>query len=1150
MINHNVFNPSLPNTTNVDWSNLQGSSKALALSYAYKKSNNPLLVIVNNISEGIKLEKSILFFLNKKDEKNILFFPDHETLPYDQITPHQDIISDRIKLLYSLNKREKYLLIISIHTLLNVLPPKEYINKNTFILNKNETIDIQKFTLNLEKLGYYHVSQVLSHGEYSIRGGIIDIFPMGSKKPFRIELFDNDIESMREFDVESQISDKIIDNIEILPAKEYPLTDDSIKLFKEQWHETFDFNPKKCSFYQSIIKKIATAGTEYYIPLFFKNTETLLDYLPDNIEYVQVGNIFESAKQYFKEATDRFDQINFDKHRAILHPSKLFLTPDYLFSTLKKKKNILIKDKSKHCDFKCSKLPNLTFDIRKKEPLERFKSYISNSSTKILIVAESLGRNEIISSLLNNENISFETSKNWDAFLESKSKLSITIGFIDEGFHIEDQNIAIITENDLFGYQNTPGVNRSKSKSEPKDAIKNLIELEEDSPVVHTKYGIGLYKGLIRLNANETSEYICLSYLDNDLIYVPVTSLHLINRYSGIDKEKVQLTKLGNNQWSKEKVKAIEQIKDIAAELLELYAHRKEQTGFTFNIDQSKYFLFCSKFQYNETYDQTNAIKNVLSDMASKLPMDRLICGDVGFGKTEVAMRAAFIAVTNKKQVAILVPTTLLASQHTQTFIDRFSGLNIKIETLSRFKTASQNKQIKEDLKNGKIDIIIGTHTLLQKNIKFFDLGLLVIDEEHRFGVKQKEFITALRSKIDILTLTATPIPRTLNMSLNGIRDISIIATPPEKRLSIKTFIHEKNKSILREAIMREFLRGGQVYFLYNEIQSIENMYEELSILVPEAKIRIAHGQIPKKNLEQIMKDFYHSKFNLLLCTTIIENGLDLPTANTIIVNRADKFGLAQLHQLRGRVGRSHHQAYAYLIIPGKKLITKDALKRLEALSTLTDLGAGFSLATHDLEIRGTGDILGEKQSGSIQKIGFSLFSELLDKTIKAMKANVGKIELTLSNYRCEINLNAPAIIPEDYMPSVKSRLVMYKRIADADSEEKLYSLQIEMIDRFGLLPEYLKNYFLISKYQLEAEKLGISKIELNSMGGYMILVDKPNINPDSIIDLIKENPKEYQLKGPNKIMFNKILKENQSRFEYIEKLLETLEPSDTIYNL
>lgn len=1112
----------------VYWTRLYGSGPSLAISKLSDEYDGLIVVIVPDMLSVTKLTNELDFFA--KDQP-IFTLPDWETLPYDHFSPHQDIISEKLLTLYKLLSIKKGILVVSITTVMHYLVPRDYIKHNSFVLHKNNELNLSALRNDLQARGYYLVNQVMEHGEFAIRGSIFDIFPMGSNKPYRIDLFDNEVDSIREFDPETQRSLQELESINLLPAREFPFNEDGINEFKSKWDILF---PKSLDspIYQSISHGNSVPGIEYYLPLFFSETETLFDYLPNNSLLIQIGDLYNAAQIFWNEINKRYEQLRYDLTHPLLPPKDIFIPVNNLFGSFKSWPQIQITDKEHKAaiDFKSQKLPNLTTPALLQNLLK------TTSSSRILFCAESVGRREALLEWLKRINIQPKSYKTWHDFLLNDELLGISIGQLEEGLWLE--NIIIIPEALLFGQQVMQRRRRTQVKQDPEAIIKDLTELKIGDPVVHIDHGIGRYQGLQTLKAGgQKGEYLVIEYADAAKLYVPIASLHLISRYMGASPENAPYNALGSKQWEKAKRKAQEKIHDVAAELLDIYAHRALKTGFAFQKDAEQYQNFAATFPFETTIDQKTAIDQVIHDMTSTQSMDRLICGDVGFGKTEVAMRAAFLAIQNNKQVAILTPTTLLTQQHYNNFQDRFAGWPINIAMLSRFNIPKQQAIIIEQLKQGKIDLVIGTHKLLQKDIAFKDLGLLIVDEEHRFGVKQKEKIKSLRAGIDILTLTATPIPRTLNMALSGIRDLSIIATPPEKRLSIKTFVQDYNAQLIREAILRETLRGGQVYFLHNDIATIEQKAHELKQLIPEARIEIAHGQMRERQLEQIMSNFYHLRFNVLLCTTIIESGIDIPTANTMIINNADKFGLAQLHQLRGRVGRSHHQAYAYLLVRSKQHITRDAKKRLDAISAMKDLGAGFTLATHDLEIRGAGEILGEEQSGQIQAIGFNLYTEFLDHAVKTLKSG-GEPDLT---YGTDIDLQIPSLIPDTYVFNVNTRLTLYKRIANAKNKTELHELQVELVDRFGLLPQPTKNLFAITELKLQAEPLGIRSIKAGKTSGVIEFIEKPNIDPTTIINLIQKHPETYQFAGKNKLKFSFEEDTPQKKIAKFEKLFNNI---------
>lgn len=1111
---------------------MNSSYQSLTICKTAKQHDGPVLVIAPNISLISQLEQELQFFAGDAN-LTILTFPDWETLPYDHFSPHQDIISQRLLTLYKLLSLKKGIVLVSINTIMHRIAPRDYIAKHSFILHVHEDLAPEQLAEDLTNKNYHRVNQVIQHGEFAVRGSIIDVFPMGSALPFRIDFFDDSVDSIREFDPETQKSSQTLDEIMLLPAREYPLNKQGITHFQQNWPNFFRRELSNCPLYQNIMSGISFPGIEYYLPLFFGQTRTLFNYLPKNSLIIKIGELNQPAEIFWQEINARYDQLGHDITHPILPPKEMFIPANELFGYQKQFFQIKIEQKP-------SNLPDLTIDSKAKQPLEKLQKFLQKSKQRVLFCTESAGRREALLGLLNHIDIHPDICRLWHEFLGNKNPLSICVSPLTAGFKLED--IIVITESELFSRQIMQRRLRAPTEQDTETVVRDLTELHVGDPVVHIDHGIGRYLGLQKLTAGgQTAEYLTIEYADDAKLYIPISSLHLIGRYLGTSPENAPISKLGSKQWGKAKRKAIEKIRDVAAELLDIYARRAAKTGHKFSIPEDQYKIFAGSFPYEETPDQQTAITATLNDMALPICMDRLICGDVGFGKTEVAMRSAFIAAQNSKQTAILVPTTLLAQQHYDNFRDRFAEWPINVVMLSRFNSPQQQKTIIEQIKAGKADIIIGTHKLLQQDVKFKNLGLLVIDEEHRFGVKQKEKIKSLRANIDILTLTATPIPRTLNMALSGIRDLSIIATPPEKRRAIKTFVQKYNKHIIREAILREVFRGGQVYFLHNDIATIEKTAHELQNLIPEIKIEIAHGQMRERRLEQIMSNFYHARFNVLVCTTIIESGIDVPTANTIIINRADNFGLAQLHQLRGRVGRSHHQAYAYLLIPPEKSISKDAQKRLDAVSAMEDLGSGFILATHDLEIRGAGEILGEDQSGQIQAIGFNLYMDFLEQAVKTLKSGKN-LDLEKPLYHgLVIELQIPALIPDEYVYDVNTRLTLYKRIASAKNRADLHELQVELIDRFGLLPGATKNLFAIANLKLKAEPLGIQKIKSGITDGYIEFADKPNIEPQTIIQLIQKYPDIYKLTGSGRLNFIYQDKSSEKRIMQISELIDKL---------
>lgn len=1136
----NPLSPPLPQKIGerLRWGSFYGSALGLAISNAARSSRKLNVIMTADMLSAAQMEDQLHFFA---PDMAILSFPDWETLPYDQFSPHQDIISQRLATLYRLPQLREGILIVPITTLMQRIAPQAYLDASSFVLARGEQLHLDALRIKLERGGYRCVTQVMEHGEFAVRGSIFDIFPMGSIQPYRIDLLGDEVDSIRVFDPESQRSLEKMDKINLLPAREFPLTESAITQFRQRWRDKFAGNPVNCPIYQDISHGNSSPGIEYYLPLFFDNTATLFDYLPPDSLLMSMGNLVEAADNYWLEIRERYEQRSHDITRPLLSPMELFLPAPEIFNKINQFSSIQIQlESSQQYNIACTPPPVLLVDHKAAQPLAALQHFLQETQARLLFCTETAGRREALLELLKNIAIKPMLFSTWQEFLSSDHPLGITVAALSEGLCLTEPPLTIITENQLFG-QKILQQRRRKLREYDSDAIvRNLTELHVGAPVVHIDHGVGRYVGLQKLTSGGIeAEYLTLEYAGGDKLYVPVASLHLISRYSGADVEQAPLHRLGTEQWQKAKRKAAEQIRDVAAELLELYARREARTGHQYAAPQEAYRAFSAAFPFEETPDQQQAIEAVIHDMTSGKSMDRLVCGDVGFGKTEVAMRAAFIATQESKQVALLVPTTLLAQQHYQNFTDRFADWPVNIDMISRFRSQKEQVAILDKLKSGKVDIIIGTHKLLQQDIGFSKLGLVIIDEEHRFGVRQKERLKALRAEVDILTLTATPIPRTLNMAMSGMRDLSIIATPPARRLSVKTFVREQDKSLIREAILREIMRGGQVYFLHNAVETIEKMAADVAEWVPEARITIAHGQMHERELERIMADFYHHRSNVLICTTIIESGIDIPSANTIIIDRADKLGLAQLHQLRGRVGRSHHQAYAYLLIPSHKPITPDAEKRLDAIAALEDLGAGFTLATHDLEIRGAGELLGEEQSGNIEAIGFSLYMELLERAVAALKSGkIPELELSLE-HGAEVDLKIPALIPEDYTPDVHVRLTLYKRIANANSQQELDELQVELIDRFGLLPPQTKNLFHITEIKLRAKPLGIRKIELGAKGGRIEFEAHPHIDPGAIIQLIQQQSQHYKLEGADKL---RVMWEKDTAEGRIHGILQLLE--------
>ena len=1128
------------------WGNLPGSAAALAIATSLQSCTSMCLVIAEDTLTAEKIRNELQFFLD--GDFPVYGFPDWETLVYDGFSPHQDIISDRLAILNTLPDMTRGVVVVPANTIMQKIPPRSFSLGSSLHLDIGQHFDIQEMRVKLQANAYRCVETVSGHGDFAVRGSIMDIFPMGSDLPYRIDLFDDEIESLRTFDPETQISIDKVDKIRLLPAREFPLSNEAISRFQDNWHLHFESDPRNCPLYQDVSQGLSPPGIEYYLPLFYNGLESLFDYLPQDL-LVFTGDIEATLRRYWESAANRYENLRYDIQKPILPPGEILESPDEIFSRLKAYPRVDIRgdnfDAKEDQTFSFSRLPDLTVNERGSNPFLKLKTFLETRDRKILIVAESNGRREVVDELLRKNNLQSVVVPDWQQFLSDQaSSLFLTVAPVERGFYDGNQEIVLLTEQQLFGERVLQKRRREREKDNAAElVVRSLTELDIGSPVVHIDHGVGRYLGLKTLNIDEQeNEFLCLGYQDDAKLYVPVASLHLISRYSGSEEGLAPLHRLGGEVWKKAKRKAAEQIHDVAAELLNIYARREAKKGFAYPVPDDSYQKFSAEFPFEETPDQETAIENVISDMIQEKSMDRLICGDVGFGKTEVAMRAAFIAVQAGKQVAVLVPTTLLAQQHDETFKDRFANWPIIINSISRFKTKKEQISIIAQLESGNIDIVIGTHTLIQDRMKFKNLGLLIIDEEHRFGVRQKEKLKSLRAEVDILTLTATPIPRTLNMAISGMRDLTIIATPPAKRLSIKTFVRQRNDGMIKEAIERELMRGGQVYYLHNEVKTIEQTADLLHQLVPDARIAIGHGQMRERELEQVMSNFYHKRVQILVCTTIIETGIDIPNANTIIIDRVDKFGLAQIHQLRGRVGRSHHQAYAYLLTPDRKMMTADALKRLEAISEAEYLGAGFILATHDLEIRGAGELLGDEQTGNLQTIGYSLYMEMLDRAVKAIKdGKTPNLDRPLKE-GTEINLHLPALIPSDYLPDVHTRLVLYKRVSNARDNDQLRELQVEMIDRFGLLPEPVKTLFRVTRLKLRAELLGIKKIDAGANGGKMEFDQDTTIDAGAIVDLVQSEPDRYKLATANQLAFEEKMENPETRFMKIERLLERLE--------
>ena len=1097
-----------------------GSADALVIAHAASRSSadakqQMLTVLTASAGDAHRLLQEIPWFAANL---RVRLLPDWETLPYDSFSPHHDLVSERLATLYAVMRGECDVLLVPASTAVYRLAPPAYLAAYTFFLKQGEKLDAGQFRAQVTLAGYAHVTQVVAPGEYSIRGGLVDLFPMGSQLPYRLDLFDNEIESIKTFDVDNQRTLYPVPEVRLLPAREFPLDDQGRARFRQRFREMFEGDPGRSGIYKDVSNGIPAAGIEYWLPLFFEETATLFDYLPSATLLCLHGNVPEAIRTFWREAQSRYTMLSGERSRPLLPPAELFLAEEPFFIAAKAYARVSLTASN---EGPVRSLPSLAVDRRAENPLCRLQAFLDGFPGRVLLLAESAGRRETLSALLSEYGLKPLASASFADFMASDSRLSLAVGPLYDGFLLDQ--LAIITEAELYAdspSRRTRHVAQRRTSAD--NWLRDLSELKVASPVVHEQHGIGRYQGLIHLDLGEGEmEFLELHYAGDARLYVPVSQLHVISRYSGADPDSAPLHTLGSQQWEKAKRRAALQARDTAAELLALYAMRAARQGHACEFKAHDYDAFADGFGFEETQDQATAIAAVIEDMKSGRPMDRLVCGDVGFGKTEVALRAAFCAVAGGRQVAVLCPTTLLCEQHFQTFSDRFAELPVRIAELSRFKTAGEATQALKELADGRLDIVIGTHKLLQKDVHFSRLGLVVIDEEHRFGVRQKEALKALRAEVDVLTLTATPIPRTLAMSLEGLRDFSVIATAPRKRLAIKTFVSGFSDGIIREALLREFKRGGQVYFLHNEVDTIENMRDRLGKLLPEARILVGHGQMKERDLERVMRDFTQQRANLLLCTTIIETGIDNPHANTIVINRAEKFGLAQLHQLRGRVGRSHHQAYAYLLTHDETALNKQARQRLEAIQMMDELGAGFYLAMHDLEIRGAGEVLGASQSGEMQEVGFNLFTEMLKRAVAALRQGKEPDLTQPLAVTTEIKLHTPALLPDDYAPDVHERLTLYKRLADCGQANELADLQEELVDRFGDLPPQARALLDSHRLRLLCKPLGISKLDANTEQIALQFDTNPPIDPMRIIDLIQKD-RNFRLAGADRLVLKR----------------------------
>lgn len=1119
-----------------------GSADALLLArfaQAQKAQGQITAIVTAEPADTQRLEGELPFFA---PELRVAVFPDWETLPYDTFSPHQDLISERLATLWRIQQGEVDVVLMPASTALVRLAPPSFLAGYTFHFKQKTQLNEAALKAQLTLAGYQHVSQVVSPGEYAVRGGLIDLFPMGSLVPYRVDLFGDEVDSIRTFDPDSQRSLYPVPEVRLLPGREFPMDEEARAKFRARWREKVEGDPTKVRLYKDIGTGIATAGIEYYLPLFFDSTATIFEYLGADAAVALHGEIDDALKRFWTDTRERHRFLQHDKERPILPPEDLFLRPEDFF-TLANAHAVLAVRGKEPVEW-ARPLPDLSVDRGAPDPLKRLQLHLGATPHRVLVVAESEGRRESLLELLRDNKIEPPSVKSLAQFEAGDERYAIAVAPMAEGFFWTepDKNIQFVTETELFA--TTPTARRKRKQEQASDVntlIKDLSELKVGDPVVHLNHGIGRYVGLENIDLGDgPSEFLILEYADKATLKIPVSQLHLISRYTGVSPEEAPLHKLGSGQWEKAKRKAAEQVRDTAAELLNLYARRAAREGFAFRFSPHDYEAFAASFGFEETPDQKAAIHAVIQDMVSPKPMDRLVCGDVGFGKTEVALRAAFVAVTGGKQVAILAPTTLLAEQHYQNIADRFGKWPVRVAEISRFRSSKEVKATLEGLADGTVDIVVGTHALIGDKVKFKRLGLLVIDEEHRFGVRHKEAIKAMRSEVDVLTLTATPIPRTLGMALEGLRDLSVIATAPQRRLAIKTFVRTEGTSVIREAVLRELKRGGQVYFLHNEVETIENRRQKLQELLPEARIAVAHGQMPERQLEAVMRDFVAQRHNILLCSTIIETGIDVPSANTIVISRADKFGLAQLHQLRGRVGRSHHQAYAYLLVPDVEGLTKQAGQRLEAIQNMEELGSGFYLAMHDLEIRGAGEVLGDNQSGNMMEVGFQLYNDMLAEAVRSLKAGKEPDLLSPLSATTEINLHAPALLPDDYCGDVHTRLSLYKRLATADKTEQIDAMLEEITDRFGKLPPQGQTLFDVHRLRVLAKPYGVTKIDAGASAMVISFRPNPPIDAMRIIELVQKN-RHIKLAGNEKLRIERQTPDPKDRAQLIRDVLRSL---------
>jgi len=1153
--------PLLPDTVQprVRWGQLYGSAASFALAAAVARSDAPLLIVAADVRRAEQLAAELAWLLEAAATDGaslpVKSFPDREVLAYDAFSPHQDIVSERLATLAALPTMARGAVVVAAPTLLPRLPPRSHIEAHAFDLKVGDRLDLAAFRARLERAGYRAVGQVMEHGEFAVRGAVLDLYPMGSATPLRLDLFDDELESIRSFDTETQLTAGKLERIALLPARECPLDEPAVREFRTRWRQRFEGDPTRAAVYREVSEGNAPGGLEAWLPLFFAGTSSLLDHLPEGTTVALLPGALEALAEAWAEVVARHQQLGHDLERPLLDPAEVCCEPEALVAALATHPTIALDsfalreeadlpvaddDPAPKQNWGSAQPPPLLLDARRPDSAAALTGFVAGFDGRVLLVAESAGRRETLLELLRNREAPVEVVSGWPAFVAAGARTGLAVGPFAEGAHFPACGLSLIAEAQLFGERVKQRVRRRVR--DPEAVLRDLTDLRIGAPVVHVDHGVGRYRGLtVFEHDGSPAEYLTLEYAGGDKLFVPVASLHLVQRYTGASDQTAPLHKLGGEEWPKARRRAAEQARDSAAELLEVYAKRAARVTAPLAAQARDLAAFAAGFPFDETPDQQRTIDSVIADLAGTRPMDRLVCGDVGFGKTEVAVRAAFAAVQAGKQAAVLVPTTLLAQQHAQTFKDRFADWPVRVGVLSRFNTAKATSAVLAELAVGTLDVVVGTHALLGERVRFKDLGLVIIDEEHRFGVRHKEKLKALRAEVHVLTLTATPIPRTLSMSLAGIRDLSLIATPPADRLSVKTFVAEWNDALLREACLREIRRGGQVYFIHNHVETIEKTAEAIRKLVPEASVRVAHGQMREAELEQLMLDFHHRRFNLLCCTTIVESGIDVPTANTMVIDRADRLGLAQLHQLRGRVGRSHHRAYCYLVTPPRASLTPDAVQRLEAIESLEELGAGFTLATHDMEIRGAGELLGEGQSGQMHEVGFAMYAELLERAVTALKN--GEIpDLDRDPQRgTEVELGVPALLPQDYLPDVHLRLVMYKRIASATGHAALEELKVEIVDRLGPLPPAAQALFRVAKLRIAASPLGVRRLEVGPRGGVLRFGPEAKVDATRVAKLVQRDAKVWRFEGREKLRFTLELRDTEKRFATVEGVLVAL---------